>query len=386
MALLNIWTLLFGGLVLLWSLEATRVLWGMSRLPRLRSVRPLPDEACPRVSILVAARDAASELLQALPTLLDQEYPHYEVVVVDDRSSDATARILDDFKAKYVNLKVVHLTHLPPGWIGKPHALVKAYEEATGDWLVFTDADVHMAPDVLRRVMTVAEENRWDHVNVLPHLELVGFWEKTVLSFWALSSIVWLEPWRVSDPGSGRYFGFGALQALRRDAYEKIGTHQRLAMEIVDDIKLGKLVKHASLRSGVAIGGDRVHLRYLEGLSGIIQGISKSAFAACNYRASRAIGGMFATFIIDGLPFLALVVATGIPRILAASAVVCILILHGKGLIAVKVSPFYAVMHPLGAMMLCYILLHSMALALWRGGVIWRGTFYPLDELRKGLV
>ena len=95
---------------------------------------------------------------------------------------------------------------------------------------------------------------------------------------------------------------------------------------------------------------------------------------------------MFATLIIYGLPFLALVVATGIPRILAASAVVCILILHGKGLIAVKVSPFYAVTHPLGAMMLCYILLHSMALALWRGGVIWRGTFYPLDELRNGLV
>jgi glycosyltransferase involved in cell wall biosynthesis len=334
----------------------------------------------------VAARDAARELLQALPTLLDQEYPQYEVVVVDDRSSDATARVLDDFKTKYINLKVVHLTHLPPGWIGKPHALARAYEEATGDWLLFTDADVRIAPDALRRVMTVAEENRWDHLNVLPHLELVGFWEKTVLSFWALSSIVWLEPWRVSDPGSGRYFGFGALQALRRDAYEKIGTHQRLAMEIVDDIKLGKLVKHAGLRSGVAIGGDRVHLRLLEGLSRIIHGISKSAFPACNYQISRTIGGVFATFIIYALPFVALVAATGIPRILAASAVVCILILHGKGLIAVKVSPFYAVTHPLGAIMMCYILLHSMALALWRGGVIWRGTFYPLDELRNGLV
>jgi glycosyltransferase involved in cell wall biosynthesis len=139
----------------------------------------------------VAARDAARELLHALPTLLDQEY---EVVLVDDRSSDATARVLDDFKTKYIKLKVAHLTHLPPGWIGKPYALARAYEEATGDWLVFTDADVHMAPDVLRRVMTVAEENRWDQVNVLPHLELVGFWEKTVLSFWTLSFIVWLEP------------------------------------------------------------------------------------------------------------------------------------------------------------------------------------------------
>ena len=158
MALLNIWTFLFGSLALLWLLEGARVLWGMSRLPTLRGVCPLADEACPRVSILVAARDAADELLEALPTLLDQEYPQCEVVVIDDRSSDATVRVLDDFKTKYINLKVANVTHLAPGWIGKPHALARAYEESTGDWLVFTDADVHIAPDGLRRVMTLAKD------------------------------------------------------------------------------------------------------------------------------------------------------------------------------------------------------------------------------------
>jgi glycosyltransferase involved in cell wall biosynthesis len=106
----------------------------------------------------VAARDAADELLEALPTLLDQEYPQCEVVVIDDRSSDATVRVLDDFKTKYINLKVANVTHLAPGWIGKPHALARAYEESTGDWLVFTDADVHIAPDGLRRVMTLAKD------------------------------------------------------------------------------------------------------------------------------------------------------------------------------------------------------------------------------------
>jgi len=386
MTLLNVGAALFGSLALLWLVEASRVLWGMSRHPRLRTVRPAPDEACPRVSILVAARDAARELCKALPTLLDQDYPEFEVIVVDDRSRDATARILDEFKTKYSNLKVVHLTHLPQGWIGKPHALARAYEEATGEWVVFIDADVRIARDVLRRVMGMVKENSWDHLNILPHLELVGFWEKTVLTFWALSSIVWLEPWRVSDPDSGRYFGFGALQGLRREVYEQIGTHRRLAMEIVDDIKLGKLVKQAGLRSGVAIAGDRVQLRYVHGLSNIIHSISKSAFAACDYRISRLIGGLLATFIIYALPFVALIFTTGILRGMAAIAVACILTLHGKGLLAVRVSPFYAATHPLGAIMLCYILLHSMTVTLWRGGVIWRDTFYPLDELRNGLV
>jgi glycosyltransferase involved in cell wall biosynthesis len=386
MTLLSIWAVMFGSLALLWLTETVRVFWGMTRLPKLRTVSHLSDDACPRVSILVAARDAAAELPHALPTLLDQDYPQYDVIVVDDRSTDATGRILDEFTTKYSNLKVVHLTHLPPGWIGKPHALARAYEEATGEWVVFTDADVRIARDVLRRVMGMVKENRWDHLNVLPHLELVGFWEKTMLSFWALSSIVWLEPWRVSDPDSGRYFGFGALQALRRDVYEEIGTHRRLAMEIVDDIKLGKLVKQAGWRSGVAIAGDRVQLRYVNGLSNIIHSISKSAFAACNYRISRVVGSVLATFIIYVLPFVALIFTAGIVRVLAAIAVVCILTLHGKGLIAVRVSPFYAATHPLGAIMLCYILLHSTTMTLWRGGVIWRDTFYPLDELRNGLV
>jgi hypothetical protein len=87
--------------------------------------------------------------------------------------------------------------------------MFRAYHQAKGEWLVFSDADVRFAPDALREVMAVAKERGWEHVNILPHLELVGFWEKTVLSFWALSSIVWLEPWRVSDPHSRKYFGFG---------------------------------------------------------------------------------------------------------------------------------------------------------------------------------
>jgi len=263
--------------------------------------------------------------------------------------------------------------------------MFRTYHQAKGEWLVFSDADVRFAPDALREVMAVAKERGWEHVNILPHLELVGFWEKTVLSFWALSSIVWLEPWRVSDPHSRKYFGFGALQALRRNAYEAIGTHRRLAMEVVDDVKLGKLAKQAGLRSGVAIAGDKVSLRYLEGLKNIVRSISKSAFAACGYHASLIAGGVFATIVLYISPFVAVLFTTGLQRALAAVSVLCLLVLHARGLIAVRVSPLYAATNPLGAAVLCYILLHSMIVVLWRGGVLWRDTFYPLDDLRKSL-
>ena len=320
------------------------------------------------------------------PLCWAQDYPRYEVIVVNDRSRDATPEILDELAQKRKHLKVIHVTELPAGWLGKPHATAKGYQQASGEWLVFADADAHFAPDVLRRVMAVAKEKDWEHLNVLPHLELVGFWEKTVLSFWALSSILWLEPWRVSDPRSRRYFGFGALQALRRNAYEAIGTHRRLAMEVVDDIKLGKLAKQAGLRSGVAIAGDKLRLRYLEGLGNIVRGISKSAFAACGYHVGLIAGGVLANVAFHISPFVAVLFAAGIPRALAAAAVLSILVLHGRGLIAVRVSPLYTFTYPLGAVVFCYILLHSMIVTLWRGGVLWRDTFYPLEELRKGVV
>ena len=380
----HLWTALLGTIAVAWVITAIRVWRGMSGLPKLKNVTPLRDTECPSVSILIAARNEAAKLPQSLPTVLAQNYPRYEVIAVDDRSQDATRQILDELAQKHKHLKVIHTTELPAGWLGKPHAIARGYQQASGEWLVFTDADVHFTPDVLRRVMAVAQEKNWEHLNVLPHLELVGFWEKTVLSFWALSSILWLEPWRVSNPRSRRYFGFGALQALRRNAYEAIGTHRHLAMEVVDDIKLGKLAKQAGLRSGVAVAGDKVRLRYLEGLGNIVRGISKSAFAACDYRAGFITGGVVANLVFHISPFVAVLLATGIPRALAAAAVLSILLLHGRGLIAVRVSPLYAATYPLGVAVFCYILLHSMIVTLWRGGILWRDTFYPLSELRKG--
>ncbi len=377
---------MLGTIALAWMITAIRAWRGMSGLPKLREVTPLRDKECPGVSILIAARNEAAKLPQSLPTILAQDYPRYELIVVDDRSRDATPQILHEFAQKHKNLQVIHVTDLPAGWIGKPHAITKGYQQASGEWLVFTDADVRFTPDVLRRVMAVAKEKDWEYLNILPHLELVGFWEKTVLSFWALSSILWLEPWRVSNPRSRRYFGFGALQALRRNAYEAIGTHRRLAMEVVDDIKLAKVAKQAGLRSGVAVAGDKVLLRYCEGLENIVRSISKSAFAACDYRVGLIAGGVIANLVFHVSPFVAVIFATGVPRALAAAAVLSILVLHGRGLIAVRVSPLYTPTYPLGAAVFCYIFLHSMIVTLWRGGVLWRDTFYSLQELRKRLL
>lgn len=359
---------------------------GMFALPRIAGARLLPDSDCPSVSILVAGRDEAAKVRQALATWVGQDYPRYEVIAVDDRSQDTTGTILDDAARRHRNLEVIHVRELPPGWLGKPHGLQTAYEHSTGEWLVFTDADVRFAPDLLRRALAVARDKSWDHLTLLGGLEMEGFWEKTVISYFALGFTLRVQPWEVGNPRSRCYCGVGAFQLLRRSAYESIGTHKRLALEVVDDMKLGKLVKAGGFRSGVALGDDKLYVRWQEGLRNLIRGITKNGFAASGFSVSHVIGSVLAALALSVLPFLALGASTGLPRLLAGAAVIAALARHAVATHAMRISPLYAFTHPLGAILSSYMLLRSMVVTLWRGGVVWRDTFYPLKELRKGLV
>jgi len=379
---------LFGILAVFWVLAGLRMMWGIARLPRLDDVMPLADADCPSVSILVAARDEEAKLAAALATLVAQDYPSYEVIAVNDRSRDATPQILDEFARAHSHLKVIHLSELPKGWLGKPHALTEAYKQASGEWLVFTDADVRFAPDLLRRAVSLARANTWDHLTVMPLLETNGFWEKTALTYWSFGFflLVGQPPREARNPRSGRYIGVGAFQLLRRSTYEAVGTHRRLAMEVIDDVKLGKLVKHGGFRSAAVLGGDWLRLRYEAGLASIIRGFTKNFFAAVRFRVSLAVAAVVFTLAVSVLPFAASAFTSGWARVLCGVSVGAAVGVHAGVAHTLRVSPFYSVTHPLGALILCYMMARSAAVTLWQGGVRWRDTFYPLDELRKGQV
>ncbi|MGH9789783.1 MAG: glycosyltransferase, partial [Candidatus Acidiferrales bacterium] len=258
-------TVLLAVIAAIWVIQGMRVFFGMRKVPRLREMQPLGDAECPTVSILFSARDEEEKLPQALATLLALDYPRYEVVAVNDRSSDATGRILEEAAARDPRLKAVDVTKLPAGWLGKPHGLQRAYEASSGEWLVFTDADVRFAPDLLRRSLALAKGRGWDHMTLFGHVEMHGFWEHAIMTFFMLSLTLYTEAWRVADPRSNKFLGVGSFQLFRRAAYEAAGTHQRLALEVVDDIKLGKLAKLAGFRSGLALAGRSVAVRWHAG-------------------------------------------------------------------------------------------------------------------------
>jgi len=178
--------ILFGGIAVFWLTHGLRVAFGAVRLPWLRDFAPVPDAGCPSVSILFAARDEEEKLPGALVTLMQIDYPNLEVIAVDDRSRDATGRILDEFAGTHPRLRVVHVEELPSGWLGKTHALQKAYEASCGQWLLFTDADVQFAPDAVRRAVSLTKERKLEHLTLFCDVEKVGFWETLMITFFGL--------------------------------------------------------------------------------------------------------------------------------------------------------------------------------------------------------
>jgi glycosyltransferase involved in cell wall biosynthesis len=384
---MHLFGLVLSGLIaFFWLTHGLRTAYGATRLPWIKDFPPAADGDCPHVSLLFAARDEEEKLPAALATLAAIDYPHLEIIGVNDRSQDSTGRILDDFAVAHPRFRVVHVAELPPGWLGKPHALQKAYEASTGDWLLFTDADVRFHPEALRRAVSLAVQRKLDHLTLFGDIEMVGFWERVLLTFFGMAFHLAADPYRISNPNSRAYVGVGAFQLLKRSAYEACGTHSRLAMEVVDDMRLGKIVKQSGFRSGMGVAEHFVTIRWHAGLGNIIRGVTKNFYAALNYNlavVALALTGLLATNV---LPFVGVLVAHGWIRIFWAIAVTIALCFHAGVSKVMRVSPFYAFTHPLGALLLGYMLLRSTIITLKQGGIQWRGTFYPLDELKRGVV
>ena len=376
----------FGLIALFWITYGLKVAYGAVRLPWLRDYTPAEDADCPKISVIFAAREEQEKLPGALATLVAIDYPGLEIIAVDDRSSDATPRILDEFAAQHSQLKVVHVRELPKGWLGKPHALQKGYEVSSGELLVFTDADVKFEPDALRRVATLVRERGLDHLTLLGDVELSGFWDTVLISFFGMGFQLATDPYNVSNPNSRSYVGVGAFQMLRRKAYEASGTHRRLAMEVVDDMKLGKIVKMAGFRSGVAVAQRYVSVTWHLGLGNLVRGVEKNFFAGAQFRVSAAAAQILALLLMNVLPFAGLFFGHGWIRALAAISVLVATCFHLGVDVVMQVSPLYCLTLPLGAAIFAYMILRSTIITLRQGGIVWRDTFYPLDELRRGLV
>jgi len=350
--------------------------------------RPNSPDA-PRVSIIVPARNEQEMLEPSLTRLLAINYPNYEIIVVDDRSTDATGDILDRIAASPAaqgRLHAIHVPELPSGWLGKTHAMWTAARQATGDWLLFTDADVLFKRGVLRRAIAYAEAEKADHVVLFPRLLMHTPGEHMMIAFFQTLFTFGHRPWKVADPKTKDHMGVGAFNLVRRCVYESIGTYRALRMEVLDDMKLGKVIKNAGFAQRNVFGDDLISIRWARGAMGIVDNLTKNFFAILSFQWWRTLLSTAVLLFLNLGPFVGIWLTHGaarIPYLIALASMFCIYL----GMSVKSAIPaYYFLLHPISTLLFGYTLMRSMLHTLWNDGVTWRGTKYPLDELRKGLV
>jgi cellulose synthase/poly-beta-1,6-N-acetylglucosamine synthase-like glycosyltransferase len=370
-----------------WFTGTSLLLLHRHRYRRLSHIAIQADEcdSLPALSVLVPACNEAATLERAMQSLLAVDYPRMEIIAVNDRSTDRTGELLERLAAENPRLRVLHITDLPPGWLGKNHALHVASQEAKGDWLLFTDADVVYTPDALVRAVSYARRAGTDHLVVSPRIETRDFWERLFASYFSLMLSLRCRIWDVADPRRSAYFGFGAFNMVRTAAYRAFGGHGALAMEVADDTKLGKVVKRHGFRTELVDGSDLLSVRWVIGFRGVMQCLTKNAFAGFDFNTPRMLVGVFGLLITAVYPVVALFLLAPC-RWLAVGALLGMMSGAGAMRRVSDANSAYGLTYPLASLMLVYIILHSTWLACSRQGIVWRGTLYPLDELKKGVV
>ncbi|MGC2367548.1 MAG: glycosyltransferase family 2 protein [Candidatus Sulfotelmatobacter sp.] len=350
---------------------------------------PVSPSGNPCVSIIVPARNEEADIEQTLTLLLELDYDNYEVIAVNDRSTDRTGEIMEEVAARantQGRLRVIQHQELPAGWLGKAHAMWTATNEATGDWLLFTDADVLFKPDSVRRALAYAEAERADHVVLFPQMIMKTPGEYMMIAFFQTMFVFGHRPWKVADPKSRDHMGVGAFNLIRRNVYDAVGTYKALRMEVLDDMKLGKVVKNAGFAQRNVFGGDLISIRWANGAMGVVDNLTKNFFAVLSFQWPRTLISAFGLAFLNLMPFLGVWLAHGWERLPYAIALGSMFSIYVGMSWRSGVPAYYFLLHPVSTALFIYTLLRSMFLTLWNDGIIWRGTRYPLEELRKGMV
>lgn len=348
----------------------------------------------PAVSIVIPARDEERAVGATLEAALACDWPKLQVILVDDESTDATARIAGDIAAADPRLTVVAGQPPPPGWLGKPHALAQGAEAATGDWLLFMDADVRLSPDAVATTVGHATRHGLDHLALFPRFERRGFWEELLMPL--LSQALWmyfpsfLSRWpRLRELA----FGSGSFNLVRASAYRAIGGHRALAASVVDDIRLAVELKSAGYASALELGDRLASIRMYHGAGEIFAGFEKNAHALLAHRPLLWMLNLTLGTVLNLAPFawlpVALAAAAGwvapglveSPGSLALLAALALALLCRVSLqVRLGYPRWVALLHPLGVLASIWISFGSLRAAYGQGVVRWRGREYRREE------
>jgi glycosyltransferase involved in cell wall biosynthesis len=340
----------------------------------------------PSISIVVAARNEEESIEKATRSLLQQEYPKYELIVVNDRSTDRTGDILGNLQQSHSDLKSIAIQELPNGWLGKCNALHQGAKAATGDWLLFTDADVSMRSDTLKVTIDYALTEKADHLTMAPRCEMPSWLLRAFVATFAFFLKLHVKPSRISNSRTTAHVGIGAFNMVRRDVYLAVGGHEPIRLRPDDDLKLGKLLKSKGYHQRFANGVGLISVPWYRSIRELTRGLEKNSFAGIDYSISKWIASNVLVLALFVLPFLLLLVTHGWSFWFSAASCALILFMGAFNAIKSGYRLDHGLFFPIGCLLFLFVFNRAILLTFWRKGIVWRNCFYGLDELKKNVV
>ena len=376
---------LAGGLYIALPVVLIEIWRRKRRLSRIYSEQKAKKGA--KVSVIFAAQNEEKHIARTLDSLVVQDYPDLEIIVVNDRSDDQTGDIIRRYAADCERVTAIMIEDLPEGWLGKCNALREGMTRSSGEWLLFTDADVEFDPQAVSQAIASSEVLGADHLVLFPRLLWHGPMEAGLLAFFTMMLGVGFQFWRVESSSLHAYVGIGAFNMIRRSLYQRFGGHHPLRLEIADDMKLGYLAKKYGGQSVALYGDGEVRVRWREGAGDVVRGIIRSGFPGINFNWLRLTFGVIGISLVFIVPFFLLLINPS-PVVALLSGLTVLLGIVSVGLTAYsqQIPLWTTLLYPFSAaLFVCGLLLSALVTTI-KGGVQWRNTFYSVKELKKGSV
>lgn len=375
-------TVLFMIGILVWLTFLVDALIGLQKIDSLENENGLRDG--PLLSVIVAARNEEQHVKSSIQSQLRQSYTNVEWILVNDRSTDETGKIMNELANGDSRVSVIHIQDLPEGWLGKNHALFTGANHAQGKWLLFTDADVFYQREAFAKALLYFERNQLDHLTIAPNLKASGFWLKSFVAFFLFGFSYFKRPWQANNPKSKIGTGIGAFNLVSKEVYVIFGTHEKVRMRPDDDLQLGMKMKREGFRQKIATALSLVEVEWYGSLKEALVGLEKNTFAGLNYRISMVFLAIIGIFFTHFLPFLTIfstnktIALLSLGNILTSGILYMIIIRR-----MTRFSPLLFLVFPITALLFMYSIIRASLLTFIRGGIVWRGTKYRLSELRE---
>ena len=388
-ALCVILTVTAGLVALVWASRHLQIQAEQRKNHPLRPTSPGPPPDAPMISVLVAAKDEADNIETCVRTVLQQDYPNFELIVVNDRSDDDTPAIVERIAAEDARVRLINISHLPDGWLGKNNAMQTGIRQAKAQWICMLDADCRQSsPRTLSTAMQYALDTSADLLSVLPVLQMRGFWENAIQPVCGGVMMIWFKPNRVNDPHKPTAYANGAFILIRRSAYEAIGTHEAVRQNLNEDMAMASRIKRAGLKLRVVRNEGLYLVRMYTSLGAILRGWGR-IFLGTFGTAGRLTVSLLVLVLMGLLPYAAAAVGFGGGAAGAGSAAWC-LAAGAAGAIAAcmqmsVIYRFYKLIHarkylawtyPIG----CVAAIIAVVIAMTRlrpgATVVWKGTSY----------